>query len=57
MRTAAPCYEYGTAVERIWHPAFSAHQHKMLIYKTLGKYAQNSLICELGRAWWIFFEY
>ena len=57
MSTATPCYEYGTAVERIWHAAFSDYQHKVLIYITLGKTPQNSLICELGRAWWKIFEY
>ena len=57
MRTAAPCYEYGTAVERMWCPAFSKHQYKILIYRTIGKHAQNSLICEHERSWWIFFEY
>ena len=31
MSTATPCYEYGTAVERIWHPVFCEYQHKMLI--------------------------
>ena len=57
MRTGTPCYENGTAVERIWHLPFLNYQHKVLIHRTLGKWSQNSLICELGRAWWIFFEY
>ena len=54
MRTTAPCYEYGTAIERIWHAVFSIYQHKVLIHRTLGKSPQNSLICERERAWWIF---
>ena len=57
MRTAAPCYEYGTAVERICHIQSSVYQHRVLIISKLGETSQNSLICELGRSSWIFFEY
>ena len=57
MSTAAPYYENVTAVERICHPPFLDCQHKVLIYKTLRKHPQNSLICERERAWLIFFEY
>ena len=48
MRTAAPCYEYGTAVERIWHIRRFEYQRTMLIHRTLRKHPQNSLICKLG---------
>ena len=57
MSTAASCYENGTAVERMWHAACSAYHHLVLIHSTLEETPQNSLICELGRAWLIFFEY
>ena len=57
MSTTTPCYENGTAVERIWHADSSEYQHKILIYRTLNKHLQNSLICELGRSSLIIFEY
>ena len=57
MSTAAPCYEYGTAVERICPAASLVYQYKVLIYRTIGKHVQNSLICEHERTSWIFFEY
>ena len=57
MRTAAPCYEYATAVERICHPSCSVCQHRVLIISELDKTPQNSQICEHERPSLIFFEY
>ena len=57
MSTTTPCYENGTAIGRICHVIFFVYQHKMLIYRMLVEFVQNSLICERGRSTWIFFEY
>ena len=37
MSTATPCYENGTAVERICHPPRSVYQHCVLILSMLEK--------------------